>query len=113
MRRRWIIGAAALVAVAIAGLWLARPEWGICVDGVKDGKPYGYCDDGVFSLAAIIGTGALVVLLAAYTVLVVRSAGRATAGRARVIGMLALGAAVIAAFALLQLPIEEIPTPYP
>ncbi len=112
-RRRWIVGAAGLVAAAIIGLWLARRDWAICVDGEKDGRPYGFCADGTFSLAAIIGTVALAAALAGYVVAVVRTSGRPTQRRVRAVGLMLLGATAVACFVLLGAPIEEIPVPYP
>lgn len=71
---RWTVPAAVLTAATIALLWLNRPFWAICVDG-PDPTTSG-CESGTLSLAAIVGTVALVVLLAGFVVLTLRVAGR-------------------------------------
>jgi hypothetical protein len=105
MRRwPWLLAAVLLVGATIAGLWLLRPTYGYCIEA----GPHAGCGDGVFSLAAVIGTIGLAALLVVYVALVITTRGPRIL-HVRVIGLAALVVAAIAAFALLGAPLEQIP----
>ena len=87
-------------------LWLLRPHWGYCADGID--AAHSFCDDGVFSLGAQLGTVGLTVLLAAYVVLVL--AVRGTPRRiVLTIALVVLAVACLASVVLLFQPLEQIP----
>ena len=87
-------------------LWLIRPTWGYCVDGID--AAHSFCDDGIFSLGAQLGTVGLIVLLTAYVVLVLTARGPRR-GTVLAISLVVLAVACVAAFALMFQQLEQIP----
>jgi hypothetical protein len=103
---RWIVPVVAFVGAWIGMLWLLRPRWGYCMDGID--AAHSFCDDGVFSLGAQLGTVGLVVLLTAYIVLVLAVRGPRR-GLVLAVSVVVLAIACVAAFALMFQHLEEIP----
>jgi hypothetical protein len=102
----WILPVVAGVGTWIALLWLWRPTWGYCVDGAEAASSY--CDSGVHSLGAQIGSVGLGMLLVAFVVLALTLRGPRR--RAVLIGsIVVLGIACIAAAGLVFTPLEDVP----
>ena len=91
-------------------LWLLRPRWGYCADGID--AALSFCEDGVYSLGAQLGTAGLIVLLTAYIVLVLTVRGPRR-GRVLAASLVVLAIACLAALALLFRILEEIPMRIP
>jgi hypothetical protein len=102
-----VIGAV-VAAASIAFFWLNRPQWGYCVDG----QDFGFCDVGVFSANAIVGS---VLLGAALIGLVVAVAISRGAYRTRTVLIVsgAFVAALIVAWMLQDAQLEAVPDPAP
>ncbi|MEO8263685.1 MAG: hypothetical protein ABI566_14045 [Pseudolysinimonas sp.] len=100
---RWVLPVAAAVAGWSALLWALRPHWAYCVDGID--AAHSYCDDGVFSVSAQLGIAGLLVLLVAYSIVVVTVKRRPV----RIAGIVVIAVAMLASLALLEVPLEEVP----
>ena len=104
----WVVVAVAAVVAAASTVfyWLNRPGWGYCVDG----EDFGYCDDGVFSSNAIVGSALLAVALVGL-IMTVAMARERWQGRAVVIAMAAFAVLLVVAWALQLVTLEEVPIP--
>ena len=106
----WILPVVVFVGGWIGMLWLLRPEWGYCIDGID--AAHSFCDDGVFSLGAQIGTVGLIALLTAFIVLVLAVRGPRRR-RVLTVALIVLAIACVAAFALMFQQLEQIPMRIP
>lgn len=104
----WIVVAIAgvVAAASTAYYWLNRPSWGYCIDG----EDFGYCDDGVFSSNAIVGSAILAVALVGLVLTVVLARGPRR--RQIVIVAVAVFAVLLVVAWVLQLvSLEQVPIP--
>ncbi|MBN9606889.1 MAG: hypothetical protein J0G30_09790 [Actinomycetales bacterium] len=74
----WIVAAAAGWTITVVSVWVLRPTWGICIDGVgTDGTPFGGCSSGTDSTVALVTSVLALAVLAAVVIVAVLARGRA------------------------------------